>query len=157
MVHYIRFLKAPRLTQSSVVVDDFMIRTLITITTDLGDAFYPGNVDVHVGVANRKPGLIFLGTASWRSGMRSLQIEVKVRSVELAFSAQLLLTCNASLEADLLHWGEIPDIVGAWSDRFEGHIEGPDPKVIIRKLRLPNNRRLDLYEECGESIAHHIW
>ncbi|KAL8764494.1 MAG: hypothetical protein Q9194_007035 [Teloschistes cf. exilis] len=51
MVHYIRFLKPPRLSVNPKLSWRPSLTTLITITTDLGDVFYPGDAEVHVALA----------------------------------------------------------------------------------------------------------
>lgn len=155
MVHYIRFLKPPRFTQVTKDPRRPVLSTLITITTDLGDAFYPGDVCIYVAMADHatvKP----LGTACWRSGMRCLQVDKEVPRKEMIFPIRILFTCNESLKVDSLQLGQLPDIVSAWTDDFGGP-DGLNADLIIRQFLVPNGQVLNICEENGESIAHHIW
>ncbi|KAL8808306.1 MAG: hypothetical protein Q9182_000126 [Xanthomendoza sp. 2 TL-2023] len=148
MVHYIRFLKPPRLSQ----FNNFLT-TLITITTDLGDAFYPGDVCVHVGVA-RGTTMTSLGVANWKSGMRVLKIEAKVPVDHSPF--RFLFTSSESLRIDPLQLDRLPEIVSAWTEEFS-HLADVGSDVTLRHFQLPSGQLLEIYEENGESMARHIW
>ncbi|KAL8693122.1 MAG: hypothetical protein Q9224_003815 [Gallowayella concinna] len=148
MVHYIRFLKPPRLNRLNN-----LLSTMITITTDLGDAFYPGDVCVHIGVAH---GAIMtsLGVASWKSGMRILKIEAKVPMDPSRF--RFVFTSNESLRIDALQLGRLPEIVSAWTEEFL-HSADLGSDVTLRRFRLPGGQVLEICEENGESMARHVW
>ncbi|KAL8908769.1 MAG: hypothetical protein Q9207_000626 [Kuettlingeria erythrocarpa] len=155
MVHYIRFLKPPQFDQDIKVLKRAVLSALVTITTDLGDSFYPGNLSVSVGIVNRI-NTIKLGVASWTSGMRCLKIEVKVPLEYLTSRARLLFTCSDSLEIDSLLHGKVPYVVSAWTDYFTGPKE-PLSDVVVRCFLLPKGKLLEICEDNGLSMARHIW
>ncbi|KAI4253191.1 MAG: hypothetical protein LQ352_003842 [Teloschistes flavicans] len=157
MVHYIRFLKPPRLIANAKLPTRTSLTALITITTDLGDAFYPGDVDVHVALAEQD-NVTSLGTVCWKSGMRCLRVEIQVALHTSTYPARFLFTCCESLRMDSLQLGQLPDIVSAWTEDFHADDDLKlDADLIIRSFRLPNGQVLKICEENGESIARHIW
>ncbi|KAL8814186.1 MAG: hypothetical protein Q9223_006575 [Gallowayella weberi] len=148
MVHYIRFLKPPRLSR----LND-LLTTMITITTDLGDAFYPGDMRVHIGVA-RGTTMTSLGVANWKSGMRVLKIEAKVPVDPSPF--RFLFTSSESLCIDALQLDRLPEIVSAWTEEFS-HPADLGSDVTLRCFQLRSGQLLEICEENGESMARHIW
>lgn len=155
MVHYIRFLKLPLYNQAVNLPKRALLSALITITTDLGDAFYPGELSVFIGIVNRIS-KIKLGLFSWKSGMRCLKIELKVPLEYLTSRARLLFTCSDTLEADPLHLGRVPNVVSAWTEEFTGP-KDPLVDAVVRRFALPKGKVLEVCENNGESIARHIW
>ncbi|KAL8938089.1 MAG: hypothetical protein Q9211_003367 [Gyalolechia sp. 1 TL-2023] len=155
MVHYIRFLKSPRFVLAARSPKQVPVSALITITTDLGDAFYPGDLSVYTAIATRF-GKISLGLTFWKSGMRCLKIETKVPLEYLTSWARLVFTCSESLEADSLQLGKVPYIVSAWTEEFRGP-QDPIADAVVRRFTLLEGKVLEICEENGESIARHIW
>ncbi|KAL8635741.1 MAG: hypothetical protein Q9228_006800 [Teloschistes exilis] len=157
MVHYIRFLKPPRLSVNPKLSWRPSLTTLITITTDLGDVFYPGDAEVHVALAEAD-NVTSLGTVCWKSGMRCLRIEIQVALHAVKYPAGFFFTSCGSLHMDSLQLGQLPDIVSAWTEDF--HAEDGmklDSSVTIRCFSIPNGQVLKIYEENGDSIARHVW
>ncbi|KAL9028863.1 MAG: hypothetical protein Q9196_002830 [Gyalolechia fulgens] len=154
MVHYIRFLKSPRFVLAARSPKQVPVSALITITTDLGDAFYPGDLSVYTAIATRF-GKISLGLTFWKSGMRCLKIETKVPLEYLTSWARLVFTCSESLEADSLQLGKVPYIVSAWTEEFRGP-QDPIADAVVRRFTLLEGKVLEICEENGESIARHI-
>ncbi|KAL9581382.1 MAG: hypothetical protein Q9212_003935 [Teloschistes hypoglaucus] len=156
MVHYIRFLKPPRLIANAKRPRRPSLTALITITTDLADAFYPGDVEVHVALAEQD-NVTFLGTVCWKSGMRCLRVEIQVALQTVTYPARFFFTSCASLQMDSLQLSQLPDIVSAWTENFRAEDNMKlDADVIIRSFSIPNGQVLKIYEENGESMARHI-
>lgn len=155
MVHYIRFLKPPRFDLAIKIPKRVLLSALITITTDLGDAFYPGDLPVYIAVVTHV-GRISLGLTYWKPGMRCLKTQAKVPLEYLTSPAKLLFTCNESLETDSLQLGKVPCVVSAWTKEFRGtHDLITD--VVMRRFTLLEGKVLEICEANGESIACHIW
>ena len=155
MAYYIRFLKVPKFDGTAMLPDRALFRALITITTDLGDAFYPGNLSVCTSIYT-SVGKISLGLTSWRPGTRCLEIKTQVPIEYLRSPARLLFTCGESQETDSLHVGKVPYVISAWTEVFSGP-QYDIANVVIRRLHLQEGKVLDICEDVGESIACHIW
>ncbi|KAL8714679.1 MAG: hypothetical protein Q9220_001628 [cf. Caloplaca sp. 1 TL-2023] len=158
MVHCIRFLKYPYLVRAELPADSVILKTKITITTDLGESFYPGNVCVYVFIARDTAAPTRLGTVHWKSGNRILEIEM---SVSLGFFSgdgepRFHFTCNQSGDLDVLQIDRLPEIISAWTDKFPNIIES-DGSEVLRRFRIPDGRISEIYEATRETIAHHIW
>ncbi|KAL8688207.1 MAG: hypothetical protein Q9218_005826 [Villophora microphyllina] len=157
MVHYIRFLKAPRLVANAKTSKGPLLTALITITTDLGDAFYLGDVNIHVAVTDVSKTTL-LGTVCWKSGMRCLRAEIQFPLQNFTYPARFLFTSSESLKMDILQLDRLPDIVSAWTEKvYADECLAIDTDVMIRFFRMPDGQILKIYEENGESIARHIW
>ncbi|KAI4280458.1 MAG: hypothetical protein L6R38_004433 [Xanthoria sp. 2 TBL-2021] len=155
MVHYIRFLQPPRVTRLNKDGIDALLSTLLTITTDLGDAFYPGDSCVHSAIFNGTT-MRSLDMAHWKPGMRVLKIEAKVPLDFLPFRARFLFTCNESFEIDALQTERLPNIISAWTEEFT-HLDDLDTDMTVRRFRVQAGRVLEICEENGDSMARHIW
>ncbi|KAL8922935.1 MAG: hypothetical protein Q9208_004897 [Pyrenodesmia sp. 3 TL-2023] len=157
MVHYIRFLKPPQFDYNIKIPKRAALSASIAITTDLGDAFYPGNLSVSVGIVTQIK-TIKLRVASWTPGMRCLKIEIKIPLEYLTSRARLLFTSSDSLEMDSFQHGQVPYVVSAWTEDFAGPKE-PLSDAVVRCFRLPSQKvkLLEIREDNGESMARHIW
>ncbi|KAL8653662.1 MAG: hypothetical protein Q9226_003761 [Calogaya cf. arnoldii] len=163
MVHYIRFLQPPRVTRLNNDETNALLTTLLTITTDLGDAFYIGDSCVHCaifletasGSIGRSSGS--LGMAHWKPGMRVLKFEAKVPLRDVRHRSRFFFTCNEPTEIDTLRAERLPNIIGAFTEESY-HLEGrDDTNMTVRRFRVPGDRVLEICEENGDSMARHIW
>ncbi|KAL9578477.1 MAG: hypothetical protein Q9203_007081 [Teloschistes exilis] len=139
MVHYIRFLKPPRLSVNPKLSWRPSLTTLITITTDLGDVFYPGDAEVHVALAEAD-NVTSVGTVCWKSGMRCLRIEIQVALHAVKYPAGFFFTSCGSLHMDSLQLGQLPDIVSAWTEDFHAEDDIDDDALKfagINALKCP--------------------
>lgn len=155
MVHYIRFLKSPRFDVAAKSPHHVPLSALITVTTDLGDAFYPGELFVYTIIVTRL-GKVRLGSTFWKRGMRCLKIETEVPLEYLTSWAGLMFTCSHTLDIDSLQLGQVPYIISAWTEPFQGP-QDLIADVVVRRFTLLEGKILDIEEENGESIACHIW
>lgn len=155
MVHYIRFLKSPRFDVAAKGPNHVPLSALLTVTTDLGDAFYPGELLIYTAISTRL-GRIRLGSASWKRGMRCLKMQTEVPLEYLTSWAGLMFSCSDVLEIDSLQPGKIPYIISAWTESFQGP-QDPIADLVIRRFSLFEGKSLEIREENGESIGCHIW
>lgn len=155
MVYYIRFLKPPRVSRLHVDRDDALVSTMITITTDLGDAFYPGNLCIHTAI-DYEGVMTSLALSKWEPGMRVLKIEARTLVNNPRSRSKFFFTANKSLGIDSLQLDRIPDIVSAWTEEFS-QWDDLDTNVTLRRFQLPCSQVLEICEENGESMARHIW
>ena len=153
MVHYIRFLKAPKLHAVGV------IRALITITTDLGDDFFPCDQNLRAGlVPNNSHTTELLQSRSilWKGGMRVLWVELFAH-----VSPGLRLRVEAESEAkttcsDIIALDQMPLVIGCCSSLGPLQDSGVSGRSE-RSLLLQSENCLKIDEDIGESIARHVW
>ncbi|KAI9724527.1 MAG: hypothetical protein M1812_000595 [Candelaria pacifica] len=168
-MHYIRFLKPPRLCPSTSSDQYSQVKTLITITSDLGDAFY--SEDVTVWAIIRDSGIPQTGCRDekwmpfeWRAGNRTLPICYTFHHSNISWPIRLQVTtrkgslADGSVISDAENHGmQLPTIISAWSTPL---LKTPDQevqRVVERRFALSSSQVLHIYEETGDSIAKHIW
>ena len=82
MVHYIRFLKPPKLHKESG--SRATVKTLITVTTDLGDDFFPSNLDLTAVLVQSDDRVCESSGCCkviWKGGARVLWVEVAAERI----------------------------------------------------------------------------
>ena len=155
-MRYIRFLKPPRVERNT-------LKTLITITSDLGETFLPDDVTLAATLRSDDPdGDIYLRkTLKWTGGMRSFPIVFDLAFTDLDWPIRVHVGTKGSPNSDHFekhHNAEPPSIISAWS----GLIDVPKgineaEKKVERRFTPLSNRTLSIWEETGESIACHLW
>jgi hypothetical protein len=171
-MHYIRFLKPPRLLSSQSPI----LSAKITITTDLGEAFLYEDIILTVEletssgekVLNSGQGL----TYEWKgsNGMRSLEVSVPVPKYKRGEAMRVLIRPNrkdieANDFANILHAttniededvGQVMAVRSMDIDVRQQQMRDGGVKMAKRILGL-GPHRVSVCEETGESIARHIW
>jgi hypothetical protein len=150
MVHYIRFLKTPRVinrTSKSVSVT-----ALITITTDLGDTFLLSDAKLTscLVAADDVKTVLCKSEAHWHRGFRELSLGLTAYSGQ-SETVLRLHVFNATPSSN------IPSILDAWSAPFNPSKGSRAASLIERQLFLPSLPPVRIWEETGNSIARHIW
>lgn len=153
MVWYIRFLKPPKLDQKGHV------RTLVTITSDLGDDFYPSDLMVYAVVVTARYEGEWMSewqTVKWKSGMRTLWIEFRDVHASPPEPLRLIVNSKRTSEEDNVVLNDLPEILGVWSDTFDRD-KMEAGRIVERRYRADSGPERAITEETGESIARHIW
>lgn len=150
MVHYIRFVKTARV--SSRTSKEVSVTALITITTDLGDAFLLSDAKLtsFLIAADKAGSILCRDEVHWQGGSRELPIFL---TADLGPGVSLLrLRISQSVASDCL-----PPILDAWSAPFEPFTDSRAIALVERQLSMPCFPPLKIWEETGNSIAGHIW
>ena len=153
MVWYIRFLKLPRLDEKC------RVRALITITTDLGDDFYPTDLSLQATIVTTDYEGNWMSdwqTMKWKSGMRALWIDIVNVNAGPPIDLRLVVNSIRSVEGNSVSLDHIPEILGVWSDTFDS-VKKQASNVVERRYRTDSGYEGAVLEETGESIARHIW
>ncbi len=153
MVWYIRFLKPPKLDQKGHV------RALITITTDLGDDFYPTDLTLYailVTALDKEEWMSDWQTVRWKSGMRTVWIDFRDAYASPPVPLRLFVNSRRSREGNSVFLDDMPEILCVWSDTFD-RSKNQAGGVIERRYRTDSGPEKVIMEETGESIARHIW
>ncbi|RPB28829.1 hypothetical protein L211DRAFT_800647 [Terfezia boudieri ATCC MYA-4762] len=178
---YLRFLKPPRCTLSGSSRTKYLIvSTLVTITSDLGESFYPdqatlkcdlwGQANADLPPSNNQGTcLISSVNLTWNAGSRNIKVEMNTsippRGCLAREDCELVLSVsseNPKCADNLLeyHPGLGTVIISAWSAPFKIPKRGVGPSAegfVERRLQLSRSCTLRVWEETGESIARHIW
>jgi hypothetical protein len=169
-MHYVRFLKRPSFEEANP--NQVIISTRVTITTDLGESFYNGNVTLITSIWNQDEDLdrepILRHESQWRAGMRVLKVSIPssrayyhshksplLRQAWLQIGVRnetsrdpLASLCGGNLSPEPLN------IVSAFS---AVNAEFRDGWSVWRRLELTNRDVLCIAETPGSNIACHIW
>ena len=155
MVHYIRFLKTPKIQNTST--HSGTIQSLITITNDLGDDFYQGDLTLEAEIfpSGSENGAPFMRKQfMWTSGMRTLWIVMERIPLNVRWPVRLHI-CDPLTGTPLLK--NFPDIFSAWSESFGVVPNNEAGGRVERRLKLSSDNPLSIFEDPGESIARHVW
>ena len=171
-MHYIRFLKPPRLLEEK----NPALRAKITITTDLGEAFLTADITVLVeleselGKSIRSPseGKEYKWKGS--EGMRSLEVTVPLPKSRKGEHVRMFISAaGAGHSADFVdmvyatarpvleqqHTSQVVAVRSIGIDTRHPELPGCEKKLAQRVFTLA--KTVHIWEETGESIARHIW
>ncbi|KAK7418331.1 hypothetical protein QQZ08_011274 [Neonectria magnoliae] len=184
-MHYVRFLRAPKLAPSDG--SRLQIQLLFTITTDLGDRFlYPEKLlDLQVvASASSAAGtstwlLSDPGRLYWEPGMRvakptialpfaferaiqaGARIQICVRASEPSQTADgvaRILAMAAERPRYRREAARMGAVMPAWVSL---NLSGGETDVAMRRLQVTDSPTgfgyVEVEEEIGESIARHVW
>ncbi|KAI9818114.1 MAG: hypothetical protein M1827_000739 [Pycnora praestabilis] len=160
-MHYIRFLKPPKVTISESQPDH--INALITITSDLGESFYADDVTIYANLHSESHDAMDSRGArfTWTAGMRTLPISMDLLETDVSWPARLKISSMDGTMTDVFEpfgsSGTLPKIVSAWSGLVNPPEQKEASKIIERRFTLSNDRVFGIWEETGESIARHVW
>ncbi|KAK3682351.1 putative methyltransferase-domain-containing protein [Podospora appendiculata] len=169
-MHYIRLLRPSVVEQSRL---GFLLKVVLTITTDLSDSFLSPTEPVElavIGVSHAKDGekppppFILKPTrvAKWQTGMRVLKLDIPLDSRN-QINTILIRPVNrqlAALGTTDIYPGSAGQ--GLILPVYEDILTGDSRHVCFRSLRLPGGdgtitSALQVEEEMGESMARHVW
>ncbi|KAL1302267.1 hypothetical protein AAFC00_002688 [Neodothiora populina] len=160
-MHYIRFLKTPKITIDN---DTVKLNAVVTLTTDLGETFFLD--DVALAVILRAPernGDIYVRrTFQWTGGMRALPISMDLTRIDVDWPARVHVGVKGAPLSD--HFEKhanpdaIPSIISVWSESLnptKGRLE--TGRRVERRFMPLSERTLSIFEDTGDSIARHLW
>ncbi|EFR05332.1 hypothetical protein MGYG_08343 [Nannizzia gypsea CBS 118893] len=168
MPHYVRFLKPPRIEASS-------IKTLVTLTTDLGDSFLAEEVELTASVLrvddddgslnNGRHGMrcIKQKNFTWTAGSRQVLIAIDGLKLDLRrHGLQLHIGLadhghQPGPDDDFAVSSAIPMVISAWSPPFGGSGSPQADKLALRWFRTRCPAEVRIWEETGNNLARHIW
>jgi hypothetical protein len=161
-MRYIRFLKTPKVLAQPGTTG--LVKLVITITSDLGETFFPEDVLLNATLCSNKPnGAVYLHkSVKWEAGMRALPIVLEFKQSHINWPARVHVHVQNAPPSDLFQrhpdGADLANIVSAWSD-----VTDP-PQAILEAARAVerrftplSGRIISIWEETGESIARHIW
>lgn len=155
MVHYIRFLKLPKVIHRD---GNTSIRALITITTDLGESFFNGRLTLVASIRGVDLNLVYLQrTYEWDPQRRTLGIELTVKVKDVVWPVRFHVGPANGEPIVSINPERIPAIVSIWSDYLGLPGSAHESQLVERLFELSDRSILHIWEEPTESIARHIW
>jgi len=170
-MHYIRFLKSPRIVGMG---NEKALVAKITVTTDLGESFLAADLGICVDVVE-EDGESVLGPGReyvWkgREGMRSLEVSVSMRKVRKVERVRMVVAAKGeayvgSFESVLgigeRKGGILGGVVTVRSMEIDGYTGYPIGTGLSERVFSSSIRNdlteIHIWEETGESIARHVW
>lgn len=183
-MHYIRLLRAPKLTVQEGKKPSYSVNVILTITTDLGDSFLADDetVSLKVSIGWEKPHadgtrtelktLAASKVLRWTSSMRVLKADIPVPRLadlhppghdagplRVLFQPPARKAANHAADVALAGFaGECGRIMPVCVDV---HVPGSEaPTTCLRRLGHAAGSAepgLEIEEDIGESIARHLW
>lgn len=179
-MHYVRFLKPVE-----VDLQLSQIKTLIYITSDLGDSLFPGSIALSASIVTPKSiqsiklqhgrrfdrvmgGELYSRTIlEWTPQSRVLPVKVDINQATYNFGREYVLEIRTlTPQESKIHAynGNVklimPHVVGAISGGFQimsfNHILERDYRRLV-SFPFSKLQPMYMWEEGGESIARHVW
>lgn len=153
LAHAVRFLKTPKIHVDNANVQ---LRAVVTVTTDLGETFYPHDLDLVVTIEAPEVAdaeIYLRRKLHWKAGSRSLPISFELARQDLEWPACVHVEARNS-KSD----GFLPPICEIWSGSINA-VKGEFDSGwrVERRFTSASDRPLSLLEDAGESIARHLW
>jgi len=165
MVYYIRFLKSAKIQAHKAGL--VTVSALISITTDLGDAFLGEDVKLCATLFSVDRNLVLRQAPFlWQAGKRELLISVgpvrldprnPIVILGIGSTAVDTPSSNGTHADSLLDPWTVPVVISGWSTPFGGPQALLAEKLIERRFYLQAQSELRIWEETGNNIARHIW
>jgi hypothetical protein len=161
MVYYIRFLKAPRIQSDKAGLAS--VSALISITTDLGDAFLADDVNLRATLLSVDTNSVLQQNSFfWQAGKRQLLVSVgplrlSSRNPIVILGIGVDAASNGTQADRLLNPSTVPVVISGWSTPFGGPQALLAEKLIERRFHLQGQPGFRIWEETGNNIARHIW
>jgi len=151
-MHYIRFLKTPKVQVDRGTV---LLKSVLTVTTDLGETFYPSELELIVTLRDsEQDGEIYLRKRiSWQAGGRSINVTFDLSRQDIDWPACIHVSVRNSD-----HNGFLPAIADIWSGTLnptKGQFESGSR--VERRFTSLAERTISFLEDAGDSIARHLW
>ena len=131
------------------------MKFVVTITTDLGDAFLPD--ECYLFATAGTGGSATTTRLRWPANARALPVRL---SVERPVPLQPLRISIHSQEKDLLtdlNANCLPDIVSVSSAEIAWPVHEVTAPRVERRFLLASAADLHVWEDTGDSIARHVW
>lgn len=158
-MRYVRFLKTPRIVTEKGTAKS-QVYCLITITSDLGDSFFPHDAELVAELINSKnDDVVVWRTVAWAAGMRTLAVTLPLKKSYALSPLRVRIGTEQKAQYDTFEYLSQTDsqgIVSAWSAELNPDGAKEAVKLVERRFKVAQ-RVISVWEETGESIARHLW
>jgi hypothetical protein len=155
MVYYIRFLKPP--VVSDLDKKSYLVTSVITITTDLGDLSLWSNVELVARLVDVDDACNIRSTTRcpWQAGNRTVTISFTYGKGQPDRNLRVHVTTEDTARSCACF--ELPEILDVWSAPFKQNNPGRSASLVERRFQLSASNCVHIWEETGNTIARHIW
>ena len=136
------------------------VKALVTITSDLGENIYQGDLSLHGALISldEKDTLLSESHVLWKQGMRTLWIEIdQKRLPQLTWPVQMVVAAHKRAVVDPVSLDDIPEFVSIWSESFDADATKTNSQWVTRRFEPTAGVSVNIREETGDSIARHVW
>ena len=150
----VRFLRPP---QVHVEKSDIQLKAVITLTSDLGESFYPVEADLVATIRETThDGEVYLRRKlQWPAGARAMPISLDISHIDIEWPACLHIGVKTAVVKGP---GFLPPIVDAWSGELNPTKGQFDSGWRVERRFVPLiERPITIIEDAGDSIARHLW
>jgi hypothetical protein len=160
-MRYIRFLKTPRIVTEKGTSKTH-VYCLVTITSDLGDSFFPYDSELSaelISPSNNNEVLVWR-TLKWAAGMRTLAVTLPLKKSYVSSTLQVRVGVEPTAlydEYTTLSQVDSQGVVSAWSVEFNTSKGDKEAEKLVERRFKVAHRVIGVWEETGESIARHLW
>lgn len=137
--------------------NNVQLKAVITVTTDLGETFYPDDADLVATIRETAhDGEVYARRKlKWPANARSLPVVFDLTRTDIDWPACLHVGSKTSVSKGP---GFLPPIVDAWSGELNPNKGQFDSGWRVERRFMPlNERAVALIEDAGDSIARHLW
>jgi hypothetical protein len=137
--------------------NNIQLKATITVTTDLGETFYPNDADLVATIReSAADGEVYIRRKlKWPANARSLPVIFDLSRTDIEWPACLHIGVKTSVCKGP---GFLPPIVDAWSGELNPNKGQLDSGWRVERRFIPlNERPVALIEDAGDSIARHLW
>lgn len=158
MVHYIRFLRVPRVQLEENGAVKF-ISAVLTVTTDLGEIFFPDDLELVVRLVNYEHPNQAVNSwiVYWQKNSRVVKLQLRHRSRASPEKVRLHVASRTVHNLLAKNKYQTPEILDVWSAAFNVDFNSSAEDLVERELHLTDETCVKIWEETGDSIARHIW
>ena len=155
MVYYIRFMKPP--VVSDLDKSSYLVTSVISITTDLGDISLWSNVELVARLVDVDDADKIINTTKcpWQGGKRTVTVFFTCEKRQPNHNVRVHITTEDTASSCACF--EIPEILDVWSAPFKQNDIGRSASMVERQFPLSASICVQIWEETGNSIARHIW
>ena len=143
-----------------MVQPSVLIEIIITVTTDLGDRFYPSDVSLHASVRSESNNIIIKeNLIKWRAGSRCVKSSFQLSAIESSEPVYVhLISDPTDVTFTNSSPGKIPAI-HAISSATVDTVDGAAAveSVARRTFGFSRGSKVIIWEDIGDSIARHVW
>jgi hypothetical protein len=137
--------------------NSIQLKATITVTTDLGETFYPDDTDLVATIRETAhDGEVYVRRKlKWPANARSLPVIFDLSHTDVDWPACLHIGIKTSVSKGP---GFLPPIVDAWSGELNPAKGQLDSGWRVERRFIPlSERPVALIEDAGDSIARHLW
>lgn len=137
-----------------------LLKATLTVTTDLGETFYPKNLELVASLRDvDQDGDIYIRRkVQWNAGGRAVSVTLDLSHQDVEWPACIHIAVRNTSSSKNTGYGFLPPVAEIWSgvlNPTKGQMESGIR--VERRFTSLSERTVSLLEDAGDSIARHVW